>query len=209
VETIQAAAIVCRYCGRDLVEKESASAIDPTAPARKIPGVTPAIWRCSRCGRQVHPQAEGCAYCKQQFPAQVAEPGAPKTATKRPGVLAIIGIIAGIVLFLGYLANSFLPNATRNTPRSYDSIAAWVDCKDFVTQNLKAPATAEFPLSNAEGVRIGHIASTDRWSVIGYVDAQNGFGAMIRQDFACQVSSSAGNVTLHVLKIGDTVLRDT
>jgi hypothetical protein len=47
--------------------KQSTALIDPNAPARRIVGEQPGTWRCSRCGRQLHPQAEGCAFCKQKF----------------------------------------------------------------------------------------------------------------------------------------------
>jgi len=264
-ETIQAAAIVCRYCGRDLAERP---AVDPNGPLQKVAGTQPGTWYCSRCNRQVQPFAEGCAYCKQKFKGTIeAAAAAPASSAPMPvapavphsvqkdaatwvcsvcggavrkeatqcrhcktmfgvppaeqkihltqntrqksGPLVLIGIIMGVVLLVGLslvgAGNSSGSGSAHSAP---DAIAAWVDCKSFVTNNLKSPSTAEFPLSNADGVIIGHIASNDRWSVIGYVDAQNGFGAMIRQEFGCQVSYSGDKVTLHVLRIGDTVLLD-
>jgi hypothetical protein len=48
-----------------------------------------------------------------------------------------------------------------------------------------------------------------RWAVVGFVDAQNGFGAQIRQDFRCEMTYSGERATLKKLTIGDTVLLDT
>ena len=52
---------------------------------------------------------------------------------------------------------------------------------------MKAPSTADFPYSDdAHDVeRIG----TGRFRVISYVDAQNGFGAQIRNNYICLVQT--------------------
>jgi hypothetical protein len=54
-------------------------------------------------------------------------------------------------------------------------------------------------------VKIGRL-SNGRWSVTGFVDAQNAFGAQLRQTFDCQISYSGNTAVLHVLRIGDQTL---
>lgn len=52
------------------------------------------------------------------------------------------------------------------------------ECQQEVLAQLKAPATAEFGDAEAEETEDGYL-------VTGQVDAQNGFGALIRSDFRC------------------------
>lgn len=58
---------------------------------------------------------------------------------------------------------------------------AEIMCQDFVADRLKSPSTAEF--SDASTTLLG----TSRYKVTGAVDAENGFGAMIRAHYVCQV----------------------
>ena len=64
---------------------------------------------------------------------------------------------------------------------------AWAYCKTAVEQELKSPSTAKFkgmfddPLSDVTSL------SSGRYRVESWVDAQNGFGAMIRSTFVCEI----------------------
>lgn len=61
----------------------------------------------------------------------------------------------------------------------------WGCAKDAVTQSLKAPSTAEFPFSylNEDIQDLGN----GNYVVKSWVDAQNGFGAMIRSNFTVNI----------------------
>lgn len=60
-----------------------------------------------------------------------------------------------------------------------DRSMAYIMSRHFVERGLLAPSTAKFPSFNSEGVRVAQI-SPCKFQVVAYVDAQNGFGAMIR-----------------------------
>ncbi|MFI2367289.1 hypothetical protein [Streptomyces sp. NPDC018833] len=70
--------------------------------------------------------------------------------------------------------------------------SAAVMCEDFVKQRLKSPGTAKFP-----GVTDGDYATTTvlsdtkpwKYKVVGVVDSQNGFGATVRSNYTCTVST--------------------
>ncbi len=62
-----------------------------------------------------------------------------------------------------------------------DDIAAEVMCEEFVKDKLKAPSTAEFTDQDATST------GQQRWDVTGAVDSQNGFGAMIRSTYRCDI----------------------
>ncbi len=89
-----------------------------------------------------------------------------------PVLLVGCGIPAALVLG-GILLVALWPRS--EIPTVGESIVA---CEDAVEQLLRAPATASFS-STASG--------SDRVVVDGYVDSENGFGALVRSDFQCTV----------------------
>lgn len=62
--------------------------------------------------------------------------------------------------------------------------------KEYVLQTLKAPSTAEFPDTLFKISDWSVSRDKDVVTVKSYVDSQNGFGAMIRSEFAVQMSYS-------------------
>lgn len=60
-----------------------------------------------------------------------------------------------------------------------DYFAAIAAAKIIVKDKLKSPSSAKFPISDSEYVVKKALTEND-WVVSGYVDSQNGFGAMIR-----------------------------
>lgn len=66
-----------------------------------------------------------------------------------------------------------------------DAVGAYVICKDFVRDRLRAPGTARFPsVTRAE---VGELAG-DRWRVRAWVDAENAFGGEVRAEWECVVA---------------------
>lgn len=73
----------------------------------------------------------------------------------------------------------------------HDSVAAWVMCQQFVKQRLKAPATADFggliagdwQDPNTHAVHMGKGV----YECNGFVDAQNSFGAQVRNQFGLTI----------------------
>lgn len=63
-------------------------------------------------------------------------------------------------------------------------------CKSEVKRQLKSPSTADFPWVDGELT----LYPTSHTAVFGsYVDAQNGFGAMIRTNYACTLELRSGS----------------
>jgi hypothetical protein len=163
-----------------------------------------ATWKCSQCGGFIRSDSPHCKHCKVVFEGGSASLPTTVSTPKPPQRLAIIlSLIVGAVVLAVFLYGG--GGSNRRAPPVPDRTSAWVDCRSFVEQNLKAPASAVFPLSNAPGITIAHL-SNGRWSVLGFVDAENSFGAMLRQDWGCQISYSGARATLHQLRIGDQVL---
>jgi hypothetical protein len=65
-------------------------------------------------------------------------------------------------------------------------------CRQFVEQQLKAPSTADFASATAPGVEIDSLGA-DQFEVIAFVDAQNSFGAKLRNPYICVVQHVSGD----------------
>jgi len=78
--------------------------------------------------------------------------------------------------------------AERAAEEDY-SIYAYSMAKKFVLQQLRCPSTADFPwsASRIDSLGDGH------YKVVGYVDAQNAFGAQVRTNFICEVCTKDGD----------------
>lgn len=60
---------------------------------------------------------------------------------------------------------------------------AYIMMKDFVKKRLKSPKTADFPgVWDGRGDHVTYLGN-QRYKIVSYVDAQNSFGALIRNDF--------------------------
>lgn len=70
--------------------------------------------------------------------------------------------------------------ACSSDPAEPDKYGAQDVCEQFVQKRLKAPSTADF--SNTTTTNSG-----DQWTVEGDVDAENSFGAPIRNRYVCVV----------------------
>ena len=90
-----------------------------------------------------------------------------------------------LVGLFGWLSYKWLDDepSKSNTNEVVESIpdktpSAYIHAQEFVKQALKSPSTAEFPLTAST-----QEVEPNRFISQGYVDAQNGFGAMIRNQF--------------------------
>jgi hypothetical protein len=73
---------------------------------------------------------------------------------------------------------------------------AYYMCQDFIEKRLIAPATAEWP-SRSDITVLPIRGKEEAYQVRGYVDSQNGFGALIRTNYVCEVSY-VGNGQWHL-----------
>lgn len=103
-----------------------------------------------------------------------------------------------------------------STPEIGNESTAERMCKDFVRRNLKAPSTASFGgwfddwdsalfLTKSEAqafdINTANVIGHGVWIVYGQVDAQNGFGAMIRSEYICVMEYMDTNGTWYLRDI--------
>jgi hypothetical protein len=89
------------------------------------------------------------------------------------GGLTILALILGFAI-VGVISNS----RAGGDSLSDNLLEAKSSCESRVKDQLKSPSTAKFD-SEAHG--------TGPFTVDGFVDSANSFGAMVRSDFSCKV----------------------
>lgn len=115
---------------------------------------------------------------------------------KQFGVLLLIG---GLVLLVGFgLLGRFIGLISSGSDYDPSESNVWSLAIRGVLDKLKAPSTAEF--CDREDATIRKSGSV--WTVEGYVDAQNDFGATIRNKFTViVVENSEDNFSVSSVSI--------
>jgi hypothetical protein len=119
-------------------------------------------------------------------PAQQPKPSTGKQLAVALGCLVPFGLIAIIVAIV---ATSGDGKSGDNRPGEH---MAAIMCEDFVKDKLKSPGSAEFPgVMDSDYAKTTELSKKKPWKyrVDGHVDAQNGFGALVRIDYECSVST--------------------
>lgn len=97
-----------------------------------------------------------------------------------------IAIAVAIVVTLGVIAVVWSGKGA-----TMDGASAKVACREFVERQLKSPSTADFTGEAVNG--------SGPFIVTGAVDAQNSFGATVRETYACTVRADGDTWRLESL----------
>jgi len=115
-----------------------------------------------------------------------------------------------IILLVAVLFISLVGCISTTTPAKpktvdqIDEIDAFSMAEYYVKQYLKAPGSAKFQLP-AEGANVVNLGNGE-WHVVAYVDAQNSFGALLRNNYDCTVKYTGNDSwQLEKLAIDDEV----
>lgn len=97
-----------------------------------------------------------------------------------------ITVLLGVVLTLWVLAQM----GGGAEPHRPDNVTAYAMAQVFVSQQLKAPATADYaPMSQATIIDLGD----GLYSVTAWVDSENSFGARLRSTFTASLRWTGGD----------------
>jgi hypothetical protein len=125
---------------------------------------------------------------------------AASTLSQRSMWLLGLGSITLVALTIS--ASQWLPKPKSSAPvpefRVYGKDMAKRACEGFVVKNLKAPATAVFseaPVTSIAG------ESPGPFTIVGYVDAQNSFGANLRNHYTCTLTFDGDLVKLENIEV--------
>lgn len=119
----------------------------------------------------------GTAWTEQRSTTQPSPPppGAANTTMSPGAKKGCLGIVMAVFV-VGFFVSMFDDSSSDSAGTEYGAKSA---CQDWVEDQLKAPSTADFGGVNVSGV--------GPWTVTGYVDAENSFGANVRTAWACDV----------------------
>ena len=71
---------------------------------------------------------------------------------------------------------------------TYHKILAYNTASDYyVKPRLKSPSTADFPGSTTKSNHVT-LLSDGKFKISSWVDSQNGFGAIVRSNWSCEVT---------------------
>lgn len=119
-------------------------------------------------------------------------------------------LVAAPLIFLtwGYLSfftdTSTTPSNTGE-PHKPSGIEMYVQAQEFVRQGLKAPSTARFPGEASYLAADG----SGLYQVTGYVDAENSFGAPLRNEWAVTMWLVGDKWVLDKMIIGGRLIYDS
>ena len=143
---------------------------------------------CPECKKEVSSQAETCPHCGVKIKG--AKKADSSQATNEQVGIGCAALVIIPILFILFWPASDDGSESSSPPKpAHSPSGAWVICQEFIEKRLKAPASADFPwFSETYVTKLGGA----KYRVDSYVDAQNSFGAQIRQDFSCTVKWTGG-----------------
>lgn len=111
---------------------------------------------------------------------------AHKNTRRSSRSMALLIAAFGLLVTVSWLTGVFGGSSAATAPkvRTPDQFDAQVMCQQFVTDRLKAPASAVY--ASGRAVQRERLDG-DRYRIRSYVDAQNSFGAQVRTSFDCTV----------------------
>ena len=104
--------------------------------------------------------------------------------TMTVGLISILCLLIIIGMFKAQNTNGNNSRQKAKDPISaggFNDVDAFTCAEDIVKHNLKSPSTAKF--CKITEATCTYDSSTNYWTVKGWVDAENSFGAMIRQNW--------------------------
>lgn len=127
-------------------------------------------------------------------------PDAPTERQLRIARITKIALAVFTVAFFAWIIIGVANSPTNNRddddrPREASAYEIRGACEDVVSERLRSPSTAEF---NSTATSTGHRT----WTVTGTVDAENGFGAMVRESFECSVRDTDDQTFTRLISFG-------
>lgn len=92
-----------------------------------------------------------------------------------------------VLIIVGLMFTGSRTPEQRAAASCSSTTEAFVMSQSFVSQKLRAPATASYPWITDDAVSVTPTGGECEFIVLAYVDSQNGFGALIRSKYSIRV----------------------
>jgi hypothetical protein len=146
---------------------------------------------CPDCHHDVSDSASACPHCGRPV-VPALRPWWSRLSAGHWFLLTLVGLFVGVGVLGAPGDDVVLAPPSNNNP----DLATGM-CRAFVKQRLKSPSTAAF-LPDAW---IAERMDSTRFLVRGSVDAQNSFGATLRNRFTCDLRYHAASDRWEALSI--------
>ena len=97
--------------------------------------------------------------------------------------------------------SSYVPSHSSTTVSDDYKLALFTLAQEEVKNRLKSPSSAKFPI-NYLGDEVQYERNGDRYTIASWVEAENSFGAMLRQQFMLSTTISGGKMKDIICIIG-------
>jgi hypothetical protein len=145
-----------------------------------------ALVACKECGKEVSKKAEACPHCGFK----------PKRTSLFTWIVTIfvgIPILISVIIAGGQSSSSEpkTPEQMAAELASQRATYARIIAEQSISKQLKAPSTADFSgYSETQVAKLKNGGPND-WIVMGFVDAQNDFGAKLRNNYQVVIEFEA------------------
>lgn len=138
---------------------------------------------CKECNNQISDKAKTCPNC-----------GAPLIKKKGGCLLNIIIIVVAVFIAWGMLEFASKGGITKDDC-SGKEILAYNNAVKYVKQQLKSPGSAKFPETREKVLHTLYDSKSCSYKISSWVESQNSFGAMIKQNFECTIYFKGSTVS--------------
>ncbi len=110
------------------------------------------------------------------------------------GIVAVLFIIFSLTIVIMVMSMPDVPKLNEfGENYKIDKIMACVMAQSFVEPYLKSPGSADFQNCGGYDKANTNYAGDQIYGIVGYVDAQNSFGALIRVRYIVEITDNQDN----------------
>ena len=142
-----------------------------------------ALKPCKECRREISDRVQKCPSCGAK----------QRMGCVGKGIIGVIVLMAGSAAIQNYAESPKTPEELHADSLRMQLFGARLLCQRRAMALLRSPTTAQF---QDPGAGFGEVLPHKHFHVQTYVDAQNGFGAMMRTRFDCRVAQIGSTYVL-------------